>query len=200
MGNKKVSLNNVAAKVIATYLDRVDDNSIRSMFTHVTEQPHNFFAGSQVTISGMSTSASAVTTATITAVAFSNPVLNQVTYTATNSFYEGQRVNITDLLPVEYTGNFTVVARTVSTFTIYNTNTTTVTDSSGTATAIIQPNIVNGIVHKVSSPTEFSVMPLGTTVYEANKVLTGPGTAQLINGHLSSLDILYAQPDYALPT
>jgi hypothetical protein len=196
MGNKKVSLNNIAAKVIATYLERVDDNSTKSMFTHVTEQPHNFFAGSQVTISNMSTSASAVTTAAISSTVSGSPVVNQVTFYSVSSFYVGQKVTISGIVSTAYNGNFTVISKESDRFTVYNTSTAAISDGVGTATAIIDPNIVNGIVHKVNSPTEFSVMPLGTTAYEANKVLTGPGTAQLINGHLSSLDIIYAAPEY----
>jgi hypothetical protein len=197
MADKTVMAANIAAKVIAGYLEKVDSNSEYAMYTYVTEKPHNFYVGSQITITGLATSASGVTSASITGATdpVALPYLNgKITYTSTHFFPVGQRVTITGLAPAGFIGDFTIIEKTATSFTVYNTVATSPSDVTGTATAIVDLNVVNANICKIDSPTTFSVIAPYTVVYEAGKTVAGPATAQLINGPLATVKVQYAQP------
>jgi len=200
MANKSIKAANLAADVIAGYLDRAADNSTESVFTYVTEKPHNFFVGALVNVSGLSKTTSTVIagmSATITSGAASIPNVGMALFSATNFFPVGAEVRIAGLTSTAYNGDFKVIGRTNSSFWVYNTATATITlGSTNTAKVLVNMNVVNGIVANVDNPTTFSVVPPAPIKYEAGVTMTGPATAQLINGSLNSVKIAYAQPEY----
>jgi len=70
---------------------------------------------------------------------------------------------------------------------------TTADGSASTLTA----NFCNAVIHSIVSPTSFTILndawPWSTTVTYA---FTGNGTAYLCNGALSSVDLVYAYPEF----
>lgn len=200
MANKTVNAANIAAEVVAGYLDKLASNSTYAMYTYVTERPHNFFVGAAVNVVGLATTTSGVASrsVTVSGVTPSIPNLNMTLITANNFFSVGTRVKIAGVTSTNYNGDFTIIGRSGTTaFTVYNTSTAAVSSTTDmTAVEVIDMNVVNGLVAKVNSPTSFSVIPATTVLYEPGIVMTGPATAQLINGSLNSVKVAYASPKY----
>jgi hypothetical protein len=204
---KTVSSGGFAAEVSSANLVKSDTNSAYDLIKYTTVDPHNFFVGSQVTIVGVAGSFSK----TILSVAHGKRTVDgsstiengyarfRLDKSFASFFKVGDTVQISGV--VGYNG-FYIIQYVGSNdanfyFSVLSAGTTDVTPASGTAAvSTLYSPAYNKTVYSISSPTSFLVK-LDREVDDSSNITftSTSGTAYAINGALSSVDVLYAQPD-----
>ena len=111
-------------------------------------------------------------------------------------------MTIAGLAPTTYNGIYYIQYTETNSNYFYistlNSTTTTVTDAVGTVTIAsgYASPVVNANVYRVEGPNSFSVKLDRYFNTDTNVTFTSTsGTAYATNGALSSVDVLYAQPD-----
>ena len=209
---KTITAGGFAAEVSSATLTKSDSNSKYDLVTYTTVDPHNFFVGSQISIVNVD-GAYAFTKAIDAVVPGARTVAGnsyletgyvryRVDLSAAQFFKVGDVVYIAGLVPTGYNGYYYIQnLETTASYcyiSVINSTITTVTDAVGTVTILsgyLNP-LVNANVYRVEGPKSFSVKLDRYFNSDANVTFTSTsGTAYATNGALSSVDILYAQPD-----
>ena len=208
---KTITAGGFAAEVSSAALTKSGSNSKYDLVTYTTVDPHNFFVGSQVSIVNVdgayafTKAIDAVVPSARTVAGNSDIEVGYVRYrvdlSAAQFFKIGDVVTFAGFT-TGYNGLFYIqYTETTSNYfyiSVLNSTTTAVADPVGTVTIVsgyLSP-VVNANVYRIEGPKSFSVKLDRYFNSATNVTFTSTsGTAYATNGALSSVDILYAQPD-----
>jgi hypothetical protein len=205
LNSKKVSLSQASAAISAAALTTIDSNSNYNLLNITTTDEHNFFAGAQVNINGVtaaySTAIQAIQTGyrtTSSSSAATGYVRFRVSGSRANQFKTGDFVSTTGNTSGYNFTNYPIVWSGASQGYWYFTvllATTTTPAAYGTASSSLGP-FNNYTIYQILGPKSFTIKldRAFTSTAQATVSVTTGATANLINGSLSSLDLRYAQP------
>jgi len=224
LSSKKVSLSQASAAISAAALTTSDSNSNYNLLKITTTDEHNFFAGAQVNINGVtaiySTAIQAIQPGyrtTSSSSAATGYVRFRVSGSRANQFKTGDFVSTTNNTagynftnyPIVWSGAsqgywyFTVLLGTTTTPAAYGTVASSLgsfkaTFTAGNAVVSSDPlgSFNNATVYQVLGPKTFTVKLDRTfsSDSQATVSVATGSTANLMNGALSSIELRYAQP------